>query len=64
MRRNNFADTCEALCLAAASFCAEESAAYVRDVYRRLSGVADGRRSGRGAGLTVARLMVEAVDAL
>lgn len=28
------ADTCEASCLAAASFCAEESAAYVRDVYR------------------------------
>ena len=28
------ADTCEASCLAAASFCAVESAAYVRDVYR------------------------------
>ena len=36
MRRekNLFADTCEASCLAAASLCAEESAAYVRDVYR------------------------------
>ena len=33
MRREK-ADTCEASCLAAASFCAEESAAYVRDVYR------------------------------
>ncbi len=36
MRRekNLFSDTCEASCLAAASLCAEESAAYVRDVYR------------------------------
>ena len=32
--KNLFADTCEASCLAAASLCAEESAAYVRDVYR------------------------------
>ena len=37
MRRekNLFADTCEASCLAAASLCAEESAAYVRDVWPR-----------------------------
>ena len=33
-QKNLFADTCEASCLAAASLCAEESAAYVRDVYR------------------------------
>ena len=32
--KNLFSDTCEASCLAAASLCAEESAAYVRDVYR------------------------------
>ena len=88
--KNLFSDTCEASCLAAASLCAEESAAYVRDVYRLPStyvreavsaaggareggGVggearrargrapADGRRSGRGAGLTVTRLMVDAL---
>ena len=33
--KNLFSDTCEASCLAAASLCAEESAAYVRDVWPR-----------------------------